>query len=63
MMPVKGAGKGKAVKVKKETLPTPQGRRVVPRITSEMKAVAIKKALVKKGEGKRGKKVKVNSCL
>lgn len=63
MMPVKGAGKGKAVKVKKETLPTPQGRRVVPRITSAMKAEANKKALVKKGEGKRVKKVKVNSCL
>ncbi|XP_037546717.1 DNA topoisomerase 2-alpha [Nematolebias whitei] len=58
VMPVKGAGKGRAVKVKQETLPTPQGRRVVPRVTSAMKADANKKALVKKGEGKRGKKVK-----
>lgn len=63
VMPVKGAGKGKAVKVKRETLPTPQGRRVVPRITSAMKADANKKALVKKGEGKRVKKVKVNNCI
>ncbi|XP_056285488.1 DNA topoisomerase 2-alpha [Pseudoliparis swirei] len=59
-MPVvkKGAGKGKAVKVKQETLPTPQGRRVVPRITSSMKAEANRKAELKKGERKRGKKVK-----
>ncbi|XP_070782895.1 DNA topoisomerase 2-alpha isoform X2 [Enoplosus armatus] len=54
----KGAGKGKAVKVKLETLPTPQGRRVVPRITSTMKAEANRKADLKKGEGKRGKKIK-----
>lgn len=59
-VPVKGAGKGKgkALKVKQETLPTPQGRRVVPRITSIMKAEANRKADLKKGEGKRGKKVK-----
>ncbi|XP_047465967.1 DNA topoisomerase 2-alpha isoform X2 [Mugil cephalus] len=57
-MPVKGAGKGKALKVKKETLPTPQGRRVVPRVTSTMKAEANRKADLKKGEGKRGRKVK-----
>lgn len=58
-MPVKkGVGKGKVVKVKQETLPTPQGRRVVPRVTSAMKAEANKKA-DKKGEAKRGKKVKV----
>ncbi|XP_072229158.1 DNA topoisomerase 2-alpha isoform X2 [Leuresthes tenuis] len=58
-MPVK-AGKGKSVKVKvkQETLPTPQGRRVVPRVTSTMKAEANRKADLKKGEGKRGKKVK-----
>ncbi|KAM7370981.1 hypothetical protein PAMP_010487 [Pampus punctatissimus] len=55
---VKGTGKGKAMKVKQETLPTPQGRRVVPRITSTMKAEAFKKADHKKGEGKRGKKIK-----
>uniref|UniRef100_A0A3B3YVQ5 DNA topoisomerase 2 n=1 Tax=Poecilia mexicana TaxID=48701 RepID=A0A3B3YVQ5_9TELE len=58
-IPVKGAGKGKAVKVKKETLPTPQGRRVVPRITSTMKAEANRKADLKKGEGRRGRKVKM----
>uniref|UniRef100_A0A8C2X5M3 DNA topoisomerase 2 n=1 Tax=Cyclopterus lumpus TaxID=8103 RepID=A0A8C2X5M3_CYCLU len=54
-MPVvkKGAGKGKAMKVKQETLPTPQGRRVVPRITSSMKAEASRKADLKKGERKR----------
>lgn len=59
-MPIvkKGAGKGKVVKVKQEYLPTPQGRRVVPRITSAMKAEANKKAGVKT-EGKRGRKVKV----
>uniref|UniRef100_A0A671W2V3 DNA topoisomerase 2 n=1 Tax=Sparus aurata TaxID=8175 RepID=A0A671W2V3_SPAAU len=60
-MPVvkKGAGKGKAVKVKQETMPTPQGRRVIPRVTSTMKAEANRKADLKKGEGKRGKKVKM----
>ncbi|XP_068162195.1 DNA topoisomerase 2-alpha isoform X2 [Antennarius striatus] len=58
-LPVKkGGGKGKAVKVKQETMPTPQGRRVIPRITSTMKAEANRKADVKKGEGKRGKKIK-----
>ncbi|KAM9336755.1 DNA topoisomerase 2-alpha [Symphorus nematophorus] len=58
-MPVKkGTGKGKAVKVKKETLPTPQGRRVIPRVTSTMKAEANRKADIKKGEGKRGRKIK-----
>uniref|UniRef100_A0A3B3ZKF9 DNA topoisomerase 2 n=1 Tax=Periophthalmus magnuspinnatus TaxID=409849 RepID=A0A3B3ZKF9_9GOBI len=46
--PAKGA-KGKLLKVKKETLPTPQGRRVIPRVTSTMKAEAHKK----KGVGKR----------
>lgn len=52
---VKGkTGKGKGVKVKQETLPTPQGRRVIPRVTSTMKAEANKKA-----EGKKGKKIKV----
>lgn len=49
-MPVKA--KGKALKIKKETLPTPQGRRVVPRITSAMKAEANKK----KTGGKRVKR-------
>lgn len=47
---VKGKGKGKALKVKQETLPTPQGRRIVPRITSVMKAEANRKV---------GKKAKV----
>uniref|UniRef100_A0A3Q3VN89 DNA topoisomerase 2 n=1 Tax=Mola mola TaxID=94237 RepID=A0A3Q3VN89_MOLML len=50
-MPVKkGAGKGKAVKVKQETRPTPQGRRVIPRVTSTMKAEANRKADIKKGK-------------
>uniref|UniRef100_A0A8C5GUM1 DNA topoisomerase 2 n=1 Tax=Gouania willdenowi TaxID=441366 RepID=A0A8C5GUM1_GOUWI len=56
-LPVKGKGKGRALKVKQETLPTPQGRRVIPRITSAMKAEANKKAVVKKGEPKRGRKI------
>lgn len=61
-MPVKkGTGKGKLVKVKQEILPTPQGRRVIPRVTSTMKAEANRKADIKKGEGKRGRKIKV--CL
>uniref|UniRef100_A0AAY4DLC9 DNA topoisomerase 2 n=1 Tax=Denticeps clupeoides TaxID=299321 RepID=A0AAY4DLC9_9TELE len=41
-----GKGKGsrtKVVKVKDETRPTPQGRRVVPRVTSVMKDLAAKK--------------------
>uniref|UniRef100_A0A665VP90 DNA topoisomerase 2 n=1 Tax=Echeneis naucrates TaxID=173247 RepID=A0A665VP90_ECHNA len=49
----KKTGKGKAVKVKQETLCTPHGRRVIPRITSTMKAEANRKADLKKGEGKR----------
>lgn len=62
-MPVKkGGGRAKVVKVKQETMPTPQGRRVVPRVTSAMKAEANKKA-DKKGEAKRGKKVKVRVTL
>ncbi|XP_037611591.1 DNA topoisomerase 2-alpha isoform X3 [Sebastes umbrosus] len=55
---VKKGGKGRKLKVKQETLPTPQGRRVVPRISSTMKAELNKRADVKKGEGKRGKKIK-----
>ncbi|XP_049916374.1 DNA topoisomerase 2-alpha isoform X1 [Epinephelus moara] len=64
-MPIvkKGAGRGKAVKVKQETLPTPQGRRVVPRVTSTMKAEANRKADLKKGEGKRGRKVKTEDVV
>uniref|UniRef100_UPI003AAD5223 DNA topoisomerase 2-alpha n=1 Tax=Centroberyx gerrardi TaxID=166262 RepID=UPI003AAD5223 len=59
MPAVKGkGGKSKVVKVKQETMPTPQGRRVIPRITSTMKADANKKAGLTKGEGKRGKKIK-----
>lgn len=62
-MPVKkGGGRSKVVKVKQETQPTPQGRRVVPRVTSAMKAEANKK-VDKKGEAKRGKKVKVRLML
>ncbi|XP_033913109.3 DNA topoisomerase 2-alpha [Acipenser ruthenus] len=42
--PVKGKGKPKAVKlIQKETMPSPQGRRVVPRVTTAMKADASKK--------------------
>lgn len=44
-------------------MPTPQGRRVIPRVTSTMKAEANKKADLKKGEGKRGKKIKVRLFL
>uniref|UniRef100_A0A3B3QKM3 DNA topoisomerase 2 n=1 Tax=Paramormyrops kingsleyae TaxID=1676925 RepID=A0A3B3QKM3_9TELE len=56
---VKGkTGRAKVVKVKEETLPTPQGRRVIPRVTSAMKADATKKADVKKGDSKRGRKPK-----
>ncbi|XP_026132839.1 DNA topoisomerase 2-alpha [Carassius auratus] len=52
---VKGkVGKSKVVKVKNETMPTPQGRRVIPRITSTMKVQAVKKEGVKRG--KAGKK-------
>ena len=57
---VKGkTGRAKVVKVKQETMPTPQGRRVVPRITSAMKADANRKAT--KPEGKRVRKVKVGT--
>lgn len=57
---VKGkTGRAKLVKVKEETLPTPQGRRIIPRVTSAMKADATKKADVNKGDGKRGRKPKV----
>lgn len=59
----KGKGKGKALKVKEETLPTPQGRRVIPRVTSAMKAEANRKADLKKGEGKRGRKVKTEDIV
>uniref|UniRef100_A0A674NA46 DNA topoisomerase 2 n=1 Tax=Takifugu rubripes TaxID=31033 RepID=A0A674NA46_TAKRU len=45
-----GAGKGKTLKMKQETRPTPQGRRVIPRVTSTMKAEANRKADTKKGE-------------
>uniref|UniRef100_A0A3Q1HQJ7 DNA topoisomerase 2 n=1 Tax=Acanthochromis polyacanthus TaxID=80966 RepID=A0A3Q1HQJ7_9TELE len=64
-MPVKATGKGKVVKVKvkQETMPTPQGRRVVPRVTSTMKAEANRKANLKKGEGKRGRNVKSENVV
>ncbi|MBN3308692.1 TOP2A topoisomerase, partial [Amia calva] len=55
--PAKGkTGRTKVVKVKEETMPTPQGRRVVPRITSAMKADAGKKA----DATKKGKKTKTD---
>ncbi|XP_008288013.1 DNA topoisomerase 2-alpha isoform X2 [Stegastes partitus] len=60
-MPVKEkgkAGKGKSTKVKQETLPTPQGRRVVPRVTSTMKAEANRKA-----QGKRVRTVKSEDVI
>ncbi|XP_051925257.1 DNA topoisomerase 2-alpha [Hippocampus zosterae] len=59
-LPVKKTSKGKAVKLtaKTETLPTPQGRRVTPRITSAMIAEASRKADLLKGERKRGRNVK-----
>ncbi|XP_040923149.1 DNA topoisomerase 2-alpha isoform X3 [Toxotes jaculatrix] len=63
MPSAKGTGKSKVMKVKQETLPTPQGRRVVPRITSTMKAEANKKADLKKGEGKKGKKIKSENVV
>ncbi|XP_077062065.1 DNA topoisomerase 2-alpha [Siphateles boraxobius] len=51
MPQVKGkVGKSKVVKVKNETMPTPQGRRVIPRITSTMKVQAIKKEGAKRGK-------------
>ncbi|KAL7869965.1 hypothetical protein AOLI_G00139530 [Acnodon oligacanthus] len=51
---VKGkGGRAKVVKMKDETMPTPQGRRVIPRITSTMKDQAVKKA-DKKGGGRKG---------
>ncbi|KAJ7985019.1 hypothetical protein DPEC_G00360790 [Dallia pectoralis] len=48
-------GKGKVVKVKQETMPTPQGRRVIPRITTVMKAEANRKVVKKEGS-KKGKR-------
>ncbi|XP_061666786.1 DNA topoisomerase 2-alpha [Syngnathoides biaculeatus] len=51
-------GRGMKMKVKTETQPTPQGRRVIPRVTSAMKAEANRKAEIHKGERKRGRKVK-----
>lgn len=48
---VKGkVGKSKVVKMKNETMPTPQGRRVIPRITSTMKDQAVKKEGAKRGK-------------
>ncbi|XP_059812399.1 DNA topoisomerase 2-alpha [Hypanus sabinus] len=50
---VKGkAGKGKVRKLQlEETMPSPQGRRIVPRVTTAMKAEASKKVIKKKGKG------------
>uniref|UniRef100_A0A672ZI06 DNA topoisomerase 2 n=1 Tax=Sphaeramia orbicularis TaxID=375764 RepID=A0A672ZI06_9TELE len=47
----------------KEETSLPAGRRVIPRVTSAMKAEANRKADLKKGEGKRGRKVKVRLDL
>lgn len=47
-------GRAKVVKVKNETMPTPQGRRVIPRITSAMKGQAVKKVVARKGKAKAG---------
>ncbi|XP_069041797.1 DNA topoisomerase 2-alpha [Lepisosteus oculatus] len=52
-------GRAKLVKMKEETRPTPQGRRVVPRITSAMKADANKKA----DATKKGKKLKSEDAV
>ncbi|XP_054622812.1 DNA topoisomerase 2-alpha [Dunckerocampus dactyliophorus] len=62
---VKTSVKGKTVKVKvkQETLPTPQGRRVIPRITSAMKADANRKADLVKGERKKGRKAKTECVV
>ncbi|KAK3529180.1 hypothetical protein QTP70_019422 [Hemibagrus guttatus] len=46
---IKG-GRSKVVKMKDETMPTPQGRRVIPRITSAMKVQAVKKGGAKKSK-------------
>ncbi|TTY54605.1 DNA topoisomerase 2-alpha [Bagarius yarrelli] len=46
---IKG-GRSKVVKMKDETMPTPQGRRVIPRITSAMKDQAVKKGGAKKAK-------------
>ncbi|XP_059908097.1 DNA topoisomerase 2-alpha isoform X2 [Gadus macrocephalus] len=57
---VKGkTGRAKPVKVKQETMPTPQGRRVIPRITSAVKADASRKA----GDAKRVRKVKTEVAM
>ena len=55
---VTGKGRATKVKVKQETGPTPLGRRVIPRVTSAMKADANRKADLHK-DNKRGKKIKV----
>lgn len=58
--PAKGkAGRAKVVRMKEETMPTPQGRRVVPRVTSAMKAEANRKAGEGRRAGAKAKKVKV----
>ncbi|XP_032890927.1 DNA topoisomerase 2-alpha isoform X1 [Amblyraja radiata] len=44
------AGKGKAKRLHLETMPTPQGRRIVPRVTTAMKLDAGKKIIKKKGK-------------
>ncbi|XP_060705039.1 DNA topoisomerase 2-alpha [Hemiscyllium ocellatum] len=50
---VKGrGGKGKMKKLQlEETMPSPHGRRVVPRVTSAMKTEATRKNIKKKGKG------------
>lgn len=45
------AGKGKAKRLHlEETMPTPQGRRIVPRVTTAMKVDAGKKIIKKRGK-------------
>lgn len=47
-------GRAKTVKVKEETMPTPQGRRVIPRVTSGMKDNAAKKGKKAKSKNEDG---------
>ncbi|XP_077595631.1 DNA topoisomerase 2-alpha [Stigmatopora nigra] len=57
-MPSTKSSKGKAAKVKMETLPTSHGRRVIPLITKAMIADANRKAELLKKERKKSQKAK-----
>ncbi|XP_077481535.1 DNA topoisomerase 2-alpha [Stigmatopora argus] len=57
-MPVTKTSKGKAAKIKMETLPTSQGRRVIPVITKAMINEANRKAELLRKERERGRKSK-----